>query len=65
MSRWAMIEPRMSRVKIGMLTTPIAIITWSRPPWPNSATIPIAIRKPGIASMMSITRMIRPSVRRK
>ena len=41
-----------------MLTTPIAIITWTRPPGPSSATIPIAIRKPGIASMMSITRMI-------
>ena len=60
-----MIEPRIRRVKIGMFTMPIAIITWTSPPSPQSATIPIAMRKPGIASMMSIRRMISPSRRAK
>ena len=60
-----MIEPRISRVKIGTLMMPMASITWIRPPPPNSATIPMAIRKPGIASMMSVSRMITASARRK
>ena len=46
-------EPRNSRAKIGMLTTPTAIMTCRRP-GPSIATIPIAKSRPGIASMMSI-----------
>ena len=60
LSRCASTEPRSKRVKIGMLTIPIAIMTWRRP-GPSRATIPIAIRKPGIASMMSTRRISVPS----
>ena len=45
-SRWASTDPRNRRAKIGTFTTPIAIITCSSP-GPSSATMPIAIRKPG------------------
>ena len=41
---------------MGTLATPTAIITGTSP-GPSSATIPIASRSPGIASMMSIMRM--------
>ena len=60
-SRCASTDPRNRRAKIGTFTTPIAIITCSRP-GPSSATMPIAIRKPGIASMMSTNRIRMPSV---
>ena len=59
-SRCASTDPRSRRAKIGTFTTPIAIITCSSP-GPSSATMPIAIRKPGIASMMSTNRIITPS----
>ena len=59
-SRWESTEPRRRRVKIGTLTMPIAIITETSP-GPSSATIPIAIRNPGIASMMSTKRISTPS----
>jgi len=50
---------------VGTFTIPIASMTCSRPPPPNRATIPMAIRKPGIASMMSMHLMIGVSSRRK
>ena len=53
----ARIDPRKSRAKIGMLTTPTAIIT-CRSPAPSMATIPIANSSPGIASITSMQRMI-------
>src|SRR5436190_15564057 len=56
-SRCPRIEPRRSRAKIGIWVTPIAIIT-STSPGPSAATIPIANSRPGIASMMSMQRMI-------
>ena len=40
-----------------MLTTPIAIMIENRP-GPSIAAMPIAISRPGIASMMSMKRMI-------
>ena len=57
LSRWARIEPRISRAKIGICVTPTAIMIWKMP-GPSIATIPIASSRPGIASMMSIRRMI-------
>ena len=60
-SRWARIEPRIRRAKIGTCVTPTAIMIWKRP-GPSIATIPIASRKPGIASMMSVRRMITLSI---
>ena len=56
-SRCASTEPRRSRAKIGTLTTPTAIMICQRP-GPSSATIPTAMRKPGIDSITSIERMI-------
>ena len=56
-SRCERIEPRIRRAKIGMFVTPTAIMIWNRP-GPSTATIPIASSRPGIASMMSISRMI-------
>ena len=41
--------------------TPTAIMIWKRP-GPSTATIPIASSRPGIASMMSIMRMITLSI---
>jgi hypothetical protein len=41
--------------------TPTAIMML-RSPGPSSATIPIAIRKPGIESITSIVRMISESM---
>ncbi len=57
LSRWPRIEPRISRVKIGICVTPTATMIWNRP-GPSIATIPIASSRPGIASMMSVKRMI-------
>ena len=59
-SRWARIEPRRSRAKIGTFASPTAINTSLRP-GPSAVTIPIASSRPGIASMTSITRMIAES----
>ena len=55
----ARIEPRSSRVKIGMLTIPIAIITWQSPRRRAARRSRSPSGSRGIASMMSITRMIR------
>ena len=57
LSRWARIEPRISRVKIGICVTPTATMIWTSP-GPSIATMPIASRNPGMASMMSVRRMI-------
>ena len=56
-SRCARIDPRRRRAKIGICVTPTAIMICTRP-GPSAATIPIASSSPGIASMMSISRMI-------
>ena len=55
-SFWASTEPRRSRVKIGTFTTPIATMICHKP-GPSAATTPIANSRPGIASMMSISRI--------
>ena len=60
-SRCASTVPRRSRAKIGTLMIPIAIMICVRP-GPRSATIPIAMRKPGIVSQMSVMRMITESI---
>ncbi len=62
-SRCASTEPRRRRAKIGMFTTPTAIITCQRP-GPSIATIAIAKRRPGMASMTSIIRMTTESGQR-
>ena len=54
-------DPRRSRAKIGTLTTPIAIMI-EKSPGPSIAAMPMAMRSPGIESMMSISRMITLSV---
>ena len=59
-SRWASTDPRRSRAKIGTLVTPTATMICQRP-GPSIATSPIASSRPGIASMMSIRRMITES----
>jgi len=61
--RSARTEPRSSRAKIGTFVTPTAIMMWKRL-GPSIATIPIAISSPGIASMMSMQRMITESTKR-
>ena len=55
-SRWARIDPRSSRAKMGIWVAPTATMIWIRP-WPSAATIPIARSSPGIESMMSINRI--------
>ena len=45
---------------MGMFTTPTAIMICVNP-GPSTATIPMARRKPGIESRMSIRRMITES----
>jgi hypothetical protein len=53
----ARIELRNRRAKIGMFTTPTATMILPRP-CPSMATSPIASRKPGMASITSMQRMI-------
>lgn len=60
LSRWASIQARSSRAKIGTLTTAIAIMT-DRRLGPSSAARPIASSRPGTDSRMSISRMSRLS----
>ena len=46
----------MSRAKIGTCVAPTATMI-CQIPWPSAATMPMARSRPGIASMMSISRM--------
>jgi hypothetical protein len=55
-------ELRSSRAKIGTLTTPMAIMTAVRPR-PIAAATPIARSRLGMASIMSMNRMITVSTR--
>ena len=49
-------EPRRSLAKIGTLTIPTATMI-CQSPGPSAATMPIAIRSPGMASMTSMQRI--------
>jgi hypothetical protein len=53
-------DPRSSRANRGTLTTPMAIITAVRPR-PMAAAMPMAISRPGMASIMSTSRISAPS----